>query len=129
MSARGILQNPAMFKGYSETPKECIQNWVQLSLASNLHFTTFHHHLVFMLEKILQKRHRRKFNNLTNYFDVLFFLNQFFGFSFDYTPGNVKSDYDIIWDDVKNPGKYFTEKTQIDDDVEYFLYDSFGLYQ
>lgn len=28
MVARGILQNPAMFAGFSVTPKECISNWV-----------------------------------------------------------------------------------------------------
>jgi hypothetical protein len=30
MAARGILQNPAMFAGYDNTPLDCVKNWVYI---------------------------------------------------------------------------------------------------
>ena len=82
--ARGILQNPAMFAGYSTTPLQCIQDWVSnalvvqqsifafiaqvyISLRTGVTFSSFHHHLMFMLEKVTTKsgmswsNHRRLF--------------------------------------------------------------------
>ena len=31
MAARGMLQNPAMFAGYDETPIQCVQDWVRIA--------------------------------------------------------------------------------------------------
>ena len=36
MAARGILQNPAMYAGYDETPLECVKDWVSISNLSSL---------------------------------------------------------------------------------------------
>lgn len=79
MSARGILQNPALFSGYDKTPVSCIEEWVNLSLASGLHFTCFHHHLVFMVEKVMDKASRRVFNCLNSTSSVLDYLVEYFG--------------------------------------------------
>ena len=74
MAARGILSNPAMYDGYTETPLHCIEQWVDISLHCGITFTSFHHHLMFMLEKIQSKTDRRIFNNLNSIPSVLEFL-------------------------------------------------------
>lgn len=120
MSARGILQNPAMFSGYSLTPRECVEEWLSIALSSNLYFLTFHHHLVFMLEKVLPKELRRTFNNLNSYQKVLDFLNDFFQFDFQYCPTSAVREG--LWNEVpEKSGKFFLEKTE----PELFLNDLF----
>ncbi|KAL0271800.1 UNVERIFIED_CONTAM: hypothetical protein PYX00_008786 [Menopon gallinae] len=107
MSARGILHNPALFKGYKYTPVQCIEDWVQIALDSNLQFRTFHHHLIFMLGKVLPKVHRRKVNAMVNYPDVIYFLNQYYDFDFKLNKfPNITSTFSDIH---SSPGKYFTE--------------------
>lgn len=76
MSARGILQNPALYAGFEKTPISCIEDWLNLSLPSELHFPVFHHHLIFMVEKILDKAHRRVFNALKDTPSVLKYLSE-----------------------------------------------------
>jgi tRNA-dihydrouridine synthase 4 len=34
MAARGILQNPAMYSGYENTPLQCVQDWVYIFFSS-----------------------------------------------------------------------------------------------
>ncbi|KAK9883956.1 hypothetical protein WA026_004893 [Henosepilachna vigintioctopunctata] len=100
MVANAILQNPTIFSGRTETSYECVQHWVdicfntsispknyklfsngksQLTIPerpTNLTFQCFHHHLVFMLEKILPKKKRRIFNNFKRFHEVLEFLKE-----------------------------------------------------
>lgn len=78
MSARGILTNPALFSGYSTTPLVCVQDWLNITSTIPTDFQCFHHHLVFMLEKILPKRDRVLFNNLQNKTSVLEFLENYY---------------------------------------------------
>lgn len=99
MVARGILTNPTLFSGTSQTTSDCIKKWldicfntVQESFESsinsfpennkpeNLTFQCFHHHLVFMLEKVLPKKERLVFNNLHSFKDVVEFLRNKFDF-------------------------------------------------
>uniref|UniRef100_A0A1B6M4W7 tRNA-dihydrouridine(20a/20b) synthase [NAD(P)+] n=1 Tax=Graphocephala atropunctata TaxID=36148 RepID=A0A1B6M4W7_9HEMI len=79
MSARGILQNPALFAGHDKTPTSCVEEWVNLSLTSGLNFVCFHHHLVFMVEKVMNKANRRVFNNLNTTASVVQYLVDYFG--------------------------------------------------
>ena len=79
MAARGILQNPAMYDGFTSTPVQCVQDWVDISLRCGLTFTCFHHHLMYMLEKVMAKTERRVFNTLTSIPAVLDFLNEHYG--------------------------------------------------
>lgn len=78
MSARGILSNPALFSGYKNTPLSCIQDWLDITTIIPTPFLCFHHHLVFMLEKLLDKKNRLFFNNLQNKADVLKFLDNYY---------------------------------------------------
>ncbi|KAF7414145.1 hypothetical protein HZH68_002634 [Vespula germanica] len=89
MSARGILANPALFSGYTTTPLSCIQDWIDITARIDTHFLCFHHHLVFMTEKILSKKDRVYLNSLKTRQSVLEFL----GNHFDITPS---PSYDVI---------------------------------
>lgn len=118
MAARGLLQNPSLFQGYNETPVSCIKNWIEIAVSTNLPFITFHHHLVFMLEKILPKSYRRKFNVLSNYQDVISFLNTYYDLGLTYSPERLKNIVNIS--NTITQGNYILEKINNftpDDDI------------
>jgi tRNA-dihydrouridine synthase 4 len=79
MVAQGLLSNPALFSGYSETPIECVQEFVDNSLrypsSSSNHFI-FHHHLKYMLEKKIRKSERTYFNSIQSTAGVLDYLDE-----------------------------------------------------
>lgn len=77
MAARGILENPAMYAGYSETPIDCIHDWIRLSMESGSCFTHFHHHLIYMCQKILTRAERKYFNSLSSTSAVLDYMDQY----------------------------------------------------
>ncbi|XP_077639757.1 tRNA-dihydrouridine(20a/20b) synthase [NAD(P)+]-like isoform X2 [Lonchura striata] len=79
MVARGLLANPAMFAGYEETPFQCIQDWVDIALEHGTPFTCFHHHLMYMMERITSKQEKRVFNVLSSTSAVLDYLNDHYG--------------------------------------------------
>lgn len=81
MSARAILSNPGLFAGHSSTPIECVQDWVNLAEAVGdaITFQCFHHHLTFMMEKMMRRLARVQFNNFTTKEEVLMFLEQHSG--------------------------------------------------
>lgn len=76
MAARGLLSNPAMFAGYSETPPICLQDWLTLTKLMEVPFICFHHHVVFMTEKLLSKNQRNILNQLKTEENVLQFLEE-----------------------------------------------------
>ncbi|ESN96557.1 hypothetical protein HELRODRAFT_107587 [Helobdella robusta] len=84
MSARGLLGNPALYNGCERTPKECVQDWVNLAAKYSVTGQRFHNHLIYMLEKSLTKDDRKFFNCMTSTTDVLDFLEDNFGVSRKY---------------------------------------------
>ena len=78
MCAQGLLNNPALFAGYTETPLQCVQDWVNIAITYGTTFITFKHHLVFMLENVLPKHEKRIFNNLSTIAAVLDYLDNNF---------------------------------------------------
>ncbi|KAK4015688.1 tRNA-dihydrouridine(20a/20b) synthase [NAD(P)+]-like [Daphnia magna] len=77
MAARGILENPAMFAGFSETPIECIKDWIKLALETGVSFTHFHHHLIYMCEKNMSRVDRRYFNALSSTTAVIDYMENY----------------------------------------------------
>ncbi|MED6287922.1 hypothetical protein CHARACLAT_021306 [Characodon lateralis] len=65
MAARGLLANPAMFAGYEDTPLQCIWDWVDISIEQGTPFTCFHHHLIYMLERVSSQPERKHFGDLS----------------------------------------------------------------
>lgn len=76
MCARGLLENPALFAGYSTTPIECIRDWLRISLEYSTPFAYFHSVLSHMLQSVLAKSERRFFNTLISTTAVLDYLNE-----------------------------------------------------
>ncbi|TRY87875.1 hypothetical protein DNTS_006226 [Danionella cerebrum] len=79
MAARGLLANPAMFSGVEETPLKCVWDWVDVAVELGTPFSCFHHHLIYMLERITSQPERRVFNNLSSTAAVIDFLQSTFG--------------------------------------------------
>lgn len=80
MAARASLSNPALFQGLTKTPMSCVQDWLNISEAQNDNqsFQNFHHHLTFMMEKMLTKPEKVEFNDYTNKQQCLNFLEEKF---------------------------------------------------
>uniref|UniRef100_A0ACB8FRF8 tRNA-dihydrouridine(20a/20b) synthase [NAD(P)+]-like protein n=1 Tax=Sphaerodactylus townsendi TaxID=933632 RepID=A0ACB8FRF8_9SAUR len=79
MVARGLLANPAMFAGYEETPLKCIQDWINIALEHGTPFTCFHHHLMYMMERITSKQEKKIFNVLSSTSAVVDYLRENYG--------------------------------------------------
>ncbi|XP_041059047.1 tRNA-dihydrouridine(20a/20b) synthase [NAD(P)+]-like [Carcharodon carcharias] len=79
MAARGLLANPAMFAGYEETPLQCVRDWVDIALEYGTPYTCFHHHLMYMLERITSKQEKKIFNVLSSMSAVIDYLNDNYG--------------------------------------------------
>ena len=79
MSARGILQNPAMYAGYDATPLQCVRDWIDISLSVGTPFNIFHHHLLDMLDASFTKAEKRVFNTYTSVSAVLDYLDDNYG--------------------------------------------------
>ena len=55
MAANGLLENPALFGGHPITPRQCVQEWMDLEKdGDNMPFELFHQLLVFMLRQVFQ---------------------------------------------------------------------------
>jgi len=74
MAARGILENPAMYSGCDVTPAQCVADWTRVALEKGCGYNTFHHHLIYMMEKLLRRGERRLFNSLSSHAAVIDFL-------------------------------------------------------
>ncbi|KAG0029024.1 tRNA-dihydrouridine(20a/20b) synthase [NAD(P)+]-like protein [Podila clonocystis] len=79
MSARGILENPALFAGYDVTPWECIEDYVDIALSYGTNAFIFHHHLMSMFEHTMSNAERRTFNSLTSVPSILDHLEEHYG--------------------------------------------------
>lgn len=66
MTARALLENPALFAGYDQTPWECIEKFIRYSLEYGTQSSIFHHHLAKMTTSILSPSNHRMLNSLTN---------------------------------------------------------------
>ncbi|ESO82322.1 hypothetical protein LOTGIDRAFT_134818 [Lottia gigantea] len=81
MAARGILTNPTMYTGSDVTSIQCIKQWCDLALDLGTPFPIFHHHLIYMMEKLLCRSERRIFNSLVSTTGVLEFLKDNYNIS------------------------------------------------
>lgn len=72
MAASGLLTNPALFTGAKQTPYSCVKLWMEIKdqSADRITFQCYHHHLVFMMEKVLTRKQRQVFNLLKDFESV-----------------------------------------------------------
>lgn len=75
MSARGLLANPALFTGFTETPADCVRDFVDLALSiGGITTRCFHQHIAMMLFNTLAKEERREFQALKSVPSILAWL-------------------------------------------------------
>lgn len=120
MSARAVLANPGLFAGHKETPLSCVQDWINIHhrQGDKMTYQTFHHHLVFMMETLLNKQDRVEFNDLTKKPLCLAFLKEKLSIApqpIDY-PENIECTYDDsgyknLLNQVKSTSDYSAEST------------------
>ncbi|KAJ3077464.1 tRNA-dihydrouridine(20a/20b) synthase [NAD(P)+]-like protein [Quaeritorhiza haematococci] len=82
MSARGLLENPALFAGYDTTPLDAVEKFVRLGVGYGSTHFIFHHHLMFMLEKSMSRQERKAFNCLTSIPAIVDWLEEHYGLQF-----------------------------------------------
>ncbi|XP_071960206.1 tRNA-dihydrouridine(20a/20b) synthase [NAD(P)+]-like [Antedon mediterranea] len=83
MAARGMLQNPAMYAGYENTPLQCVQDWVDLAIGLGTPFPCFHYHLIAMMERVASKPEKKVFNTLNSTSAVLDFLKEYYNVKYN----------------------------------------------
>ena len=78
MSARGLLENPALFAGHHKTPYEAMQHFVDISTSFGFQFGLFQRHMAWMLTGHFKNKHeKRLFNELTSYAAAINWLDVF----------------------------------------------------
>lgn len=82
MAARGLLRNPALFSGFLTTPFDCFRQYINEAVYYGTPFFIFHHHLIYMLEDELTTSEKKIFNSLSNFAQVIRFLNEHLGLYF-----------------------------------------------
>lgn len=141
MAARSILANPTLFCGkYESTPIECVQDWLDISAGTDkpMAFQFWHHHLTFMMEKLVRRKQRVVLNSFTRRHNVEEFLEE--NFNLRAKPMDLPPNIECVYDEtnfrdrlrqlkigaaqrarneysaVNTPGKFFLEK--VDDDLD-----------
>lgn len=74
MAARGILLNPAQFKGYDQVPMECVTDYLRIAMEYGGDYAMHHYHLYEMMSPYLTKTDRSEFTNLTSMSGVVDFF-------------------------------------------------------
>lgn len=115
MVAQGLLSNPALFSGAPCTPLTCVQDWVEIAVSSGVQFQCLHHHLVFMLEKVLPKELRRSFNKLSTKETVLDFLEKHLGINVHKQNKHTSFNKTVVMYDDTHQGKFFRSKVILDE--------------
>jgi len=82
MAARGLLENPALFRGYDLTPPQVVSEYCDLALSYGVPQHITHQHLMFMLHRVHSREERRRFNTLRSVPAILSYL-QTAGYNFD----------------------------------------------
>lgn len=75
MSARGLLENPALFAGYDETPLEAVAQFVSYAASTGLRHELVVHHLGEMIGKMTTKRERSGLAQCNDMVDVVDWLD------------------------------------------------------
>jgi tRNA-dihydrouridine synthase 4 len=83
MVAQGLLENPALFDGYEHTPVDAIKSYVTKAITLGTNHFIFHHHIMFMCDKIMSKQEKKNFNCLYSIPAILDYLEEHYGINFD----------------------------------------------
>ncbi|KAI5964051.1 DUS4 [Candida pseudojiufengensis] len=79
MSARGILANPALFKGFNKTPWSAVEKFMDLTTSYGLPFKISQHHVSQFLENMdVSKRTIKQLNDCKNMIEMIDLLDSQF---------------------------------------------------
>lgn len=70
MAAQGLLENPALFAGYTSTPVHVIEEFMNYAVRGGLRTELIQHHLGEMMGKMVSKRDRKKLFDLRDLIEV-----------------------------------------------------------
>ncbi|XP_025408208.1 tRNA-dihydrouridine(20a/20b) synthase [NAD(P)+]-like isoform X2 [Sipha flava] len=124
MSARGILHNPGLFAGHKITPISAVINWLNIY---HTNFLWFHHHLVFMCDRLLSKNAKNTFNQLRTASDVISFLESQF-----HIPNVLSSNRKLGKELSGISGTYYqnvVKQKNVSSQSEDFMESSFNLFE
>lgn len=76
MSARGLLENPALFAGHTKTPWSAVTRYIELATTYGSCHAIMHHHLATMMQSLLPNASLRNFNTLTSIPSILDFISE-----------------------------------------------------
>jgi tRNA-dihydrouridine synthase 4 len=79
MVAQGLLENPALFAGYSHTPLEAVKSYAQKAIEYGTNHFVFHHHMMYMLDPSMSKQEKKQFHSLYSIPAVLDYLQDHYG--------------------------------------------------
>ncbi|KAJ3138811.1 tRNA-dihydrouridine(20a/20b) synthase [NAD(P)+]-like protein [Physocladia obscura] len=86
MSARGLLENPALFAGFKTTPVHALEAYTRLAIGYGTNFFIMHHHLMMMTDKSMTKTEKKLFNCLPSSAAVVQYLDVNYGIEFSSRP-------------------------------------------
>ncbi|KAI5956446.1 DUS4 [Candida jiufengensis] len=79
MSARGILANPALFKGYNKTPWGAVEMFMDLTTSYGLPFKISQHHVSQFLENMeISKKIVKQLNDCKNMIEMIDLMDDYF---------------------------------------------------
>jgi len=76
MVARGLLHNPGLFAGKELGDREVLTEWTQIAVELGIPFSSYHKHLMYMLEKVTQRPETRVFNGLQSTIQAVTWLQK-----------------------------------------------------
>ncbi|KAI8853853.1 hypothetical protein BC829DRAFT_424591 [Chytridium lagenaria] len=79
MAARGLLENPALFSGYTTTPLLAIEAYARAGIAYGSSAFIYHHHLMYMLDNSMSKAEKKRFNVISTIPGCLDYLDEHYG--------------------------------------------------
>ncbi|KAL7749670.1 tRNA dihydrouridine synthase [Sorochytrium milnesiophthora] len=81
MAARGLLRNPALFSGATQTPMEAAKMYLHRAISYGTHPFVIHHHLMFMLDDAMSGWEKKRFNVCTSVPSMLDWLDSMYGWT------------------------------------------------
>ncbi|GMG24466.1 unnamed protein product [Ambrosiozyma monospora] len=78
MAVRGVLDNPALFAGFKDTPWGAIEKFWNLSTSYGLPFRLIQHHLSCMLDSQLNKKLHNELNAQNSLVDLIDWFDEHF---------------------------------------------------
>lgn len=79
MSARALLENPALFAGHDVTPLSCVEEYIRLAITYAAPFQNVHYHVGKMTEQALGSQDRRMLHASTSTVGIAHFVQERFG--------------------------------------------------